>query len=103
MSMPWDAPHRAYAAARPIHYVRQRGGVSESPHPGIGIPPPVIKDSEKSMLEGTIDAANLWAERTYHKLVYWSKVHEGDHFAAWEQPEIFTAEIGSTFGPLRFI
>jgi pimeloyl-ACP methyl ester carboxylesterase len=42
-----------------------------------------------------------WAERNFHKLIYWHEVDEGGHFAAWEQPDLFAAEIRAAFRPLR--
>jgi pimeloyl-ACP methyl ester carboxylesterase len=42
-----------------------------------------------------------WAERAYPKLVYYNKVAKGGHFAAWEQPEIFSEELRSGFRSLR--
>lgn len=46
-------------------------------------------------------APRSWAERAYHKLIYWNEVEKGGHFAAWEQPEIFTTEIRAAFRSLR--
>jgi len=46
-------------------------------------------------------APRSWAERTYHKLIYWHEVDKGGHFAAWEQPELFAAEIRAAFRSLR--
>jgi pimeloyl-ACP methyl ester carboxylesterase len=46
-------------------------------------------------------APRSWAERNYHKLIYWNEVEKGGHFAAWEQPELFTAEVRAAFRPLR--
>ena len=42
-----------------------------------------------------------WAERAYPKLIHYNKVDEGGHFAAWEQPQTFSAEMRSTFRSLR--
>jgi pimeloyl-ACP methyl ester carboxylesterase len=42
-----------------------------------------------------------WAERAYPKLVYYNKVAKGGHFAAWEQPQLFSAEMRDGFRPLR--
>jgi len=42
-------------------------------------------------------AQRSWAERSYHKLIYWNEVDKGGHFAAWEQPGIFTDEIRAAF------
>lgn len=46
-------------------------------------------------------APKSWAERSYHKLVYFNKVAKGGHFAAWEQPAIFSAELRAAFKSLR--
>jgi pimeloyl-ACP methyl ester carboxylesterase len=42
-----------------------------------------------------------WAERAYPKLIHYNKVDVGGHFAAWEQPQIFSPEMRSTFRSLR--
>lgn len=42
-----------------------------------------------------------WAEKSYHKLMYYNKVEKGGHFAAWEQPELFANELCEAFRPLR--
>jgi pimeloyl-ACP methyl ester carboxylesterase len=46
-------------------------------------------------------APKSWAERCYHNLVYFNKADNGGHFAAWEQPEIFTREVRAAFRSLR--
>lgn len=46
-------------------------------------------------------APRSWAERSYHKLFYWSEVDRGGHFAAWERPDLFAHEIRAAFRPLR--
>jgi pimeloyl-ACP methyl ester carboxylesterase len=46
-------------------------------------------------------APRSWTERAYPKLIYYNKLDKGGHFAAWEQPELFTAEMRAAFGPLR--
>ena len=42
-----------------------------------------------------------WAEKAYPKLVHFNKVAKGGHFAAWEQPKIFTEELRAGFRSLR--
>jgi pimeloyl-ACP methyl ester carboxylesterase len=55
-----------------------------------------------SVFPGEIyQAPRSWCERTYHKLIYYNKAPKGGHFAAWEQPELFAAEIRAAFRPLR--
>jgi pimeloyl-ACP methyl ester carboxylesterase len=42
-----------------------------------------------------------WAERAYPKLIYYNKLDKGGHFAAWEQPQLFSKEVRAGFRPLR--
>jgi len=46
-------------------------------------------------------APKSWAERAYPNLLYYNKLEKGGHFAAWEQPVVFCAELRSAFKPLR--
>jgi len=46
-------------------------------------------------------APRSWGEQSFHKLIYWHEVDKGGHFAAWEQPELFSEEIRAAFRPLR--
>jgi pimeloyl-ACP methyl ester carboxylesterase len=46
-------------------------------------------------------APRSWAERAYPKLIHYNKLDKGGHFAAWEQPEIFCAEMRAAFKSLR--
>jgi pimeloyl-ACP methyl ester carboxylesterase len=46
-------------------------------------------------------APRTWAERAYRKLIYWNEVDRGGHFAAFEQPGIFTREVRAAFAGLR--
>ena len=47
------------------------------------------------------EAPRSWTERAYPKLIHYNKVDKGGHFAAWEQPGLFTAELRAGFRPLR--
>jgi len=42
-----------------------------------------------------------WARRAYRNLIYFHEVDRGGHFAAWEQPELFSEEIRAAFRSLR--
>jgi pimeloyl-ACP methyl ester carboxylesterase len=46
-------------------------------------------------------APKSWAEKAYPKLIYYNKLPKGGHFAAWEQPELFSEELRAAFRPLR--
>jgi pimeloyl-ACP methyl ester carboxylesterase len=46
-------------------------------------------------------APETWARRAYRNLIYFHEVDKGGHFAAWEQPELFSAELRAAFKSLR--
>jgi pimeloyl-ACP methyl ester carboxylesterase len=46
-------------------------------------------------------APKTWAQRAFRNLAYFNEVDRGGHFAAWEQPELFSAELRAAFRPLR--
>jgi pimeloyl-ACP methyl ester carboxylesterase len=47
-------------------------------------------------------APESWARRAYPNLSYFHEVDQGGHFAAWEQPELFAAELRAAFKSLRW-
>ena len=55
--------------------------------------------------EETYLAPETWARRAYPNLIYFHEVDKGGHFAAWEQPELFSAELrcGVPTAPTRFL
>ena len=46
-------------------------------------------------------APRSWVEQTYPTLTYFNEAERGGHFAAWEEPELFAAELRAAFRPLR--
>jgi pimeloyl-ACP methyl ester carboxylesterase len=46
-------------------------------------------------------APRSWSERAYPKLIHYNKVEKGGHFAAWEQPKIYSEEVRASFRSLR--
>ncbi len=42
-----------------------------------------------------------WAEKAYPNLNYFNEVDRGGHFAAWEEPELFSEELRATFASVR--
>ncbi len=46
-------------------------------------------------------APRSWTEKAYPKLIYYNRLAKGGHFAAWEQPALFTAELRAAFKSLR--
>ena len=46
-------------------------------------------------------APRSWAERAFPKLIHYNKFDKGGHFAAWEQPQLFSSEMRAAFRSLR--
>jgi len=46
-------------------------------------------------------APRSWAEKAYPKLIHYNKLDKGGHFAAWEQPKLFSEELRAGFRSLR--
>ena len=46
-------------------------------------------------------APRSWTEQAFPKLIHYNKLERGGHFAAWEQPELFTRELRAGFKTLR--
>jgi hypothetical protein len=46
-------------------------------------------------------APQSWAEQAYPKLIHYNKLPKGGHFAAWEQPQLFSEEARAGFRSLR--
>jgi pimeloyl-ACP methyl ester carboxylesterase len=46
-------------------------------------------------------APRSWVEQSYPNVIYFSKADKGGHFAAWEEPELFSKEVRAAFGSLR--
>lgn len=42
-----------------------------------------------------------WTQRAYSNLIYYNRVEKGGHFAAWEEPQLFSAELRAAFRSLR--
>jgi pimeloyl-ACP methyl ester carboxylesterase len=65
-------------------------------------PPPVAVPVAFTAFPGEIfPAPRSWVETAYPGLAYYNEVDRGGHFAAWEEPELFSAEVRAAFGPLR--
>jgi pimeloyl-ACP methyl ester carboxylesterase len=65
-------------------------------------PPPVNVPVGFTTFPGEIWATpRSWAEAVYPGLAYFNEVDRGGHFAAWEEPELFTDELRGTFRSLR--
>jgi pimeloyl-ACP methyl ester carboxylesterase len=65
-------------------------------------PPPASVPVAFTMFPGEIFAApRSWAEAVYPDLAYFNEADRGGHFAAWEEPELFSDEVRAAFRELR--
>jgi pimeloyl-ACP methyl ester carboxylesterase len=48
-----------------------------------------------------IKTPRSWTEKAYPNLVYFNEAERGGHFAAWEEPEIFSEELRAAFRTMR--
>jgi pimeloyl-ACP methyl ester carboxylesterase len=65
-------------------------------------PPPVSIPVAFTAFPGEIVVApRTWVELAYPTLTYYNKVDKGGHFAAWEEPQLFSEELRAAFGSVR--
>jgi pimeloyl-ACP methyl ester carboxylesterase len=65
-------------------------------------PPPTSVPVGFTTFPGEIWASpRSWAEAAYPDLAYFNEADKGGHFAAWEEPELFSTEVRATFRGLR--
>jgi pimeloyl-ACP methyl ester carboxylesterase len=65
-------------------------------------PPPVTLPVGFTTFPGEIwQSPRSWIEASYPNVTYFNKAAKGGHFAAWEEPEIFSTEVRAAFRPLR--
>src|SRR5262249_53263124 len=65
---------------------------------GVGIPTPA---AVTVFPDETLRTPRSWAEQVYPNLIYYGVADKGGHFAAWEQPELFSNEVRAAFRSLR--
>jgi pimeloyl-ACP methyl ester carboxylesterase len=63
---------------------------------GVGLPVAV-----SAFPDEIYTAPRSWAQRAYPRLVHYNRLEKGGHFAAWEQPQVFAAELRAGFRSLR--
>ncbi|GAA0477358.1 hydrolase [Paractinoplanes deccanensis] len=67
-----------------------------------GPPPPISIPVAFTTFPGELWAApRSWVEAVYPTLTYFHEAERGGHFAAWEEPDLFAAELREAFRPLR--
>jgi hypothetical protein len=65
-------------------------------------PPEVSLPTAFTVFPGQIFQALLtWIEQVYPNLIYFNEADRGGHFAAWEEPQLFTEELRASFQSLR--
>jgi pimeloyl-ACP methyl ester carboxylesterase len=65
------------------------------------LPPPTIPFGFTTFPGEIWRTPRSWVEASYPNVVYFNEVDKGGHFAAWEEPEIFAAEMRAGFASLR--
>ena len=75
-------------------YWEYKGGFWDAK--GVSIPVAVSVFSHEAYV-----APRSWVERAYPKLIHYNQVEKGGHFAAWEQPQLFSEEVREGFRSLR--
>jgi pimeloyl-ACP methyl ester carboxylesterase len=66
------------------------------------VPPPVAVPVGFTAFPGEIvPAPRSWVEVAYPGLAYYSEAERGGHFAAWEEPELFSNEVRAAFSSVR--
>ncbi|HEV8191827.1 MAG TPA: epoxide hydrolase, partial [Ktedonobacterales bacterium] len=65
-------------------------------------PPPVsVPVGFTTFPDEIFRAPRSWVEQSYPTLAYFHEAERGGHFAAWEEPQIFSEEVRAAFRPLR--
>ena len=68
---------------------------------GQGPPEPAVPVAFTTFPGEIFAAPRSWAETIYPNLAYFNEADRGGHFAAWEEPELFAAEVRAAFSSLR--
>ena len=65
-------------------------------------PPPMALPFGFTTFPGEIwKTPRSWVEKSYPNVIYFNEVDRGGHFAAWEEPELFSEELRAAFRSLR--
>ena len=80
----------------------ETGRAQAAAHAAGEAPPPVSVPVGFTTFPGEIfPAPRSWVETVYPGVAYFNEVDKGGHFAAWEEPELFTQEVRATFRSMR--
>jgi pimeloyl-ACP methyl ester carboxylesterase len=65
-------------------------------------PPQISLPVASTVFPGEIfPAPHSWLEKAHPNLIYFHEAARGGHFAAWEQPQLFSEDLRAGFRPLR--
>jgi pimeloyl-ACP methyl ester carboxylesterase len=74
----------------------------DAPAAGRQTPPPPTIPATFTTFPGEIwRTPRSWVENSYPNLTYFNEVDKGGHFAAWEEPQLFSEEVRAAFRSLR--
>ncbi len=65
------------------------------------LPPPTIPFAFTTFPGEIWRTPRSWVEASYPNVIYFNEVDRGGHFAAWEEPELFSSELRAAFRTLR--
>ena len=65
------------------------------------LPPPAIPFGFTTFPGEIWQTPRSWVEASYPNVIYFNEVDKGGHFAAWEEPEVFSEEVRAAFQSLR--
>jgi pimeloyl-ACP methyl ester carboxylesterase len=81
-----------------LYWETSRSGQASLKNP----PPHVRLPVGYTVFPGEIfQAPRHWVKSAYHNLIYYNEAERGGHFAAWEEPELFSQELRAAFRSLR--
>jgi pimeloyl-ACP methyl ester carboxylesterase len=76
-------------------------GQAQAMAAGQAPPPAAVPVGFTAFPDEIFVAPRSWAEAVYPDLAYYGEAERGGHFAAWEEPELFTGEMRAAFQSLR--
>ena len=65
------------------------------------LPPPTIPFAFTTFPGEIWRTPRSWVDASYPRVIYFHEVDRGGHFAAWEEPELFSSELRAAFNSLR--
>jgi hypothetical protein len=83
-----------------VHMALPTASPEATTHPDIR-PFHVMIHQDLVDLRRRIAGTRSWAEQAYPNLIYFNKVDKGNHYAAWQEPDLFTSEVRAAFRSVR--